>query len=210
MNIPNILTVLRILLVPAIVYLIVTGQVQLAFAVFVAAGVTDGLDGYLAKHFDWKTELGAYLDPLADKLLLVSIYLVLGLTGHIPVWLVIAVVSRDILIVGAVLLSWVLGREIHVQPLMISKVNTAGQIVLAALVLGDVGFELGLDTLTFVAVWITGGLTIISATAYLLSWVHDMAAYEPPPPRRRKRTRSSAGKKSSTVGTGRVERATGR
>ncbi|MGD9868077.1 MAG: CDP-alcohol phosphatidyltransferase family protein [Hyphomicrobiales bacterium] len=186
MNIPNTLTLIRILLVPLVVYMILTGQPHHAFWIFVAAGITDGLDGFLAKRFDWKTELGAYLDPLADKLLLVSIYVVLGLVSAIPVWLVIAVVSRDFLIVGAVLLTWVLGRDLRVQPLMVSKANTLSQIVLAALVLGDISFSLGLGNIIAYAIWLTGGLTIVSAGAYMLSWVHDMAVYEPPPRRRPK------------------------
>ena len=82
------------------------------------------------------TELGAYLDPIADKALLVSIYVTLGFAGHLPAWLVIAVVSRDILIVGAVLLSWMLSRPMSLHPILISKANTFSQIVLAGLVLG--------------------------------------------------------------------------
>ena len=76
------------------------------------------------------TELGAYLDPLADKVLIVSIYVALGITGAIPRWLVILVVSRDIMIVGAVMLSWLVGRPVAVKPLLVSKLNTAAQIVL--------------------------------------------------------------------------------
>lgn len=197
MNIPNSLTLIRILLVPLVVYLILTGESHVAFWIFIVAGVTDGLDGFLAKRFDWKTELGAYLDPLADKLLLVSIYIVLGLVSAIPVWLVIAVVTRDILIVGAVLLSWVLDRAVRVQPLMVSKANTLFQIVLAALVLGDISFSLGLGQIIAYLVWLTGGLTVVSAGAYLVSWIHDMAVYEPPPPPRRRRKASGPGRSGS-------------
>ena len=101
MNIPNSLTLGRLVLVPLIVWLIITHQIQAAFLVFLLAGLSDAADGYLAKRYGWDSELGAYLDPIADKALLVSIYVTLGLAGHLPVWLVIAVVSRDILIVGA-------------------------------------------------------------------------------------------------------------
>ena len=83
--------------------------------------------------YGWNSELGAYLDPIADKALLVSIYVTLGFAGQLPVWLVIAVVSRDILIVGAVVLSWMLSRPLSMQPLLISKANTFSQIVLAGL-----------------------------------------------------------------------------
>ena len=86
--------------VPVIFWLLLTGRTQLAFLIFVLAGISDAVDGYLAKRFDWRTELGAYLDPLADKLLIVSIYIALGVRGELPLWLIIMVVSRDILIVA--------------------------------------------------------------------------------------------------------------
>ena len=180
MNISNVMTVGRIFLVPLIMWLLIDGRMAAAFLVFVIAGISDALDGFLAKRFGWQTELGAYLDPVADKILLVSIYVVLGMSAHLPVWLVIAVVSRDVLIIGAVLLSWIIGRPVTVQPLLISKANTVGQIVLAALVLGDLGFTLGLSPLIAVIVWITGALTVLSAVAYLVTWLKDMAAYEEP------------------------------
>ena len=101
MNIPNALTLARIILVPLIVWLIISHEMATAFVLFLLAGLSDAVDGYLAKRFGWQTELGTYLDPIADKALLVSIYVTLGFTNHLPVWLVIAVVSRDILIVGA-------------------------------------------------------------------------------------------------------------
>ena len=103
-----------------------------------------------AKTFGWQTKLGAYLDPLADKLLIVSIFLALGVDGKLPLWLVIAVVSRDILIVMAVLLSWLMGRPCEIRPLIVSKANTVVQIVLAATVLADEGFNLGLGWPRFV------------------------------------------------------------
>ena len=84
MNIPNIITVFRIFLVPLVVWLMLDGRMQTAFILFVIAGLSDGLDGYLAKKYGWRTELGAYLDPLADKALLVSIFVVLGLFSHLP------------------------------------------------------------------------------------------------------------------------------
>ena len=96
MNIPNALTLARIILVPLIVWLIITHEMATAFVLFLLAGLSDAVDGYLAKRFGWQTELGAYLDPIADKALLVSIYVTLGFANHLPVWLVIAVVSRDI------------------------------------------------------------------------------------------------------------------
>ena len=156
------------------------GRMQIAFLLFVIAGISDGLDGYLAKKYGWQTELGAYLDPIADKTLLVSIFVVLGIFSHLPMWIVIAVVSRDILIVGGTLLSWMLARPVKVHPLLISKVNTVGQIVLAATVLGGLGFDLVMDNIILMLVWITGVLTIASAAAYMVNWMRHMTSYEEP------------------------------
>jgi cardiolipin synthase (CMP-forming) len=148
---------------------------------FLLAGLSDAADGYLAKRFGWHTELGAYLDPIADKVLLVSIYLTLGFTNHLPVWLVIAVVSRDILIIGAFILSWMLSRPVTVYPLLVSKANTFAQLVLASLVLAVLGLGLGLEPFVAVCIWITGALTILSATVYFWAWLKHMASYEPQP-----------------------------
>ena len=164
--------------VPVIFWLLLTGQNKIAFFVFVAAGISDAVDGFLAKRYNWSTELGSYLDPLADKLLIVSIFIALGVRGELPLWLVIAVVSRDILIVAAVLLAWLLDQRVRIKPLAISKANTLAQIVLAATVLADEAFTLGLDTSRLVLVWITGALTLLSLAAYLRAWFMHMAGYE--------------------------------
>jgi cardiolipin synthase len=177
-NIPNFITLGRIMSVPVIFWLLLTGQSKVAFFVFVAAGISDAVDGYLAKRFNWTTELGSYLDPLADKLLIVSIFIALGVRGELPLWLVIAVVSRDILIVTAVLLAWLLEQRVRIKPLAVSKANTLLQIVLAATVLADEAFALGLDTSRLVLVWITGALTILSLAAYLRAWFMHMTGYE--------------------------------
>lgn len=181
MNIPNSLTLVRIVLVPVVVWLIIDHEMTAAFLLFLLAGFSDAADGYIAKRYGWRSELGAYLDPIADKALLVSIYVTLGLAGHLPVWLVIAVVSRDILIVGAVVLSWMLSRPLTMHPLLISKVNTFAQIVLAGLVLAELGLGLGLEPVVKVLIWVTGALTILSAAAYFWAWLGHMAAYEPAP-----------------------------
>ena len=136
-NIPNFITLARVLSVPVIFWLLINDHSRIAFFVFVCAGISDAIDGYLAKRFNWTTELGAYLDPLADKLLIVSIYIALAVSREIPMWLVIAVVSRDILILLAVLLSWLLDHPVRIKPLAVSKLNTVAQIVLAATVLAD-------------------------------------------------------------------------
>jgi cardiolipin synthase len=180
LNLPNLITLLRVILVPVVFWLLITGQTELAFILFIVAGISDAADGYLAKTFGWQTELGAYLDPLADKLLLVSIFLALGVDGKLPLWLVVAVVSRDILIVAAVMLSWVLGNPVRIRPLIVSKANTVAQIVLAGTVLADEGFGLGLGWPRFVLIWLTGILTFASLAAYLHSWLRHMSGSESP------------------------------
>ena len=149
LSIPNLITLGRILLVPIVVWAIATpGAMWIAFVLFVAAGVSDAVDGFLAKRFDMTTELGAYLDPLADKALIVSIYISLGINEAIPRWLVILVVSRDILIVGGIMLSWVMGNPLKIKPLLVSKLNTVAQIMFACVVLGSLGFDIKADMLT--------------------------------------------------------------
>ena len=143
MSIPNLITLARILLVPVVVWAITSGEMRIAFLLFLAAGVSDAVDGFLAKRFGMATALGAYLDPLADKAMIVSIYVALGIAEAIPRWLVILVVSRDIMIVGAVMLSWLVDRPVTLKPLLVSKLNTVAQIVLALVVLGALAF--GLD-----------------------------------------------------------------
>ena len=116
MTLPNFITIGRLFLVPVIVWLLYQSLYPAAFFVFVLAGISDAVDGFLAKQFDLGSELGAYLDPIADKALLVSIYVVLGIIEHLPGWIVIIVVSRDVAIVGAVILSWLMNRRSRSSP----------------------------------------------------------------------------------------------
>ena len=178
MSIPNIITLGRILLVPFIVWAIASSQMEIAFAIFIIAGVSDGVDGFLAKRFHMQSEMGALLDPLADKALLVSIYVALGISADLPRWLVILVVSRDVIIVGAVIVSWLLDRPVPMKPLMISKINTVVQVTYAALALATLGFGLvlaPLDTILKVVVTLT---TLASVGAYLVEWVRHMGELE--------------------------------
>lgn len=175
---PNIITVLRLFLVPVIIWMIVANQLLAAFVVFLFAGLTDALDGFLARRFNWQTELGAYLDPAADKALLMGVYAVLGFYNHLPAWLVILVVSRDLLIIGAVMLSWLLNRTVAVHPLMISKINTTMQIGLAVLVLAEGGLQWGLGVYITPLIWVTGLTTALSAAIYLVIWMRNMARYD--------------------------------
>jgi cardiolipin synthase len=173
-TIPNVITILRFILVPGVVYALMSGQLDWAFAGFIVAGISDGVDGFIARQFDQRSELGAYLDPIADKLLLVSVFVVLGHMGELPLWLVIAVVSRDALIVGAVLLSYVMGNPVVVKPLFVSKANTTVQIMLAALVLGELAFGAALGNLRDALIVLAGLLTVASAAAYLVAWLRHM------------------------------------
>jgi cardiolipin synthase (CMP-forming) len=175
MNLPNIITIGRILLVPITVWLIISGAFSLAFVAFVAAGVSDGVDGFIARKFNQRSELGAYLDPIADKALLVSIYLSLGFLKFLPAWLVILVVTRDVLIVGAVVLAWVVDKPMPVAPSMASKVNTVGQIMLAGVVLGLLGLEIGVIPALYVGFTLVAVLTFGSGALYIRDWLLHMA-----------------------------------
>jgi cardiolipin synthase len=175
MSVPNLLTIARILMVPLLIWLIISGNFGFAFAIFVAAGITDGVDGFIAKNYDSVTELGAYLDPLADKLLLVSIYVVLGLQGFLPDWLVILVVSRDVMIVGAVILSWLVGKPVRMQPLILSKANTTVQITLAAMIIGALAFAEPHPVLILWGSVVVGFLTVVSGAQYMVNWIAHMA-----------------------------------
>jgi cardiolipin synthase len=175
LSIPNLITLGRILLVPIVVWAIATpGAMWIAFVLFIVAGVSDAVDGFIAKHFHMTSELGAYLDPLADKALIVSIYLTLGINNEIPSWLVILVVSRDILIVGGIILSWVMGNPLKIRPLLVSKLNTAAQLVYASVVLGSLGFDIEAATLDLVLMGLVAALTLLSVAAYVGEWVRHM------------------------------------
>jgi cardiolipin synthase (CMP-forming) len=178
LNLPNLITIGRILLVPVVVWAIAAGEMQIAFLVFLIAGVSDAVDGYLAKRLHMTSNLGAHLDPLADKALIVSIYIALGITEAIPRWLVILVVSRDILIVGGVMLAWFVGKPIQVKPVLVSKLNTAAQIVLASLVLGSLAFGLVSKPVEYAVMATVAALTFASIGFYVREWVLHMSASE--------------------------------
>ncbi len=175
MSVPNIITIARILAVPLIVWLIITGQMTAAFIIFIAAGLSDAVDGFIAKRFHAATTLGAYLDPLADKLLLVSIYISLGYLDILPLWLAILVVSRDFMIVGGLLLAWFMEKPMDIKPVFVSKANTAGQIILAGVALGLPGVGYPSMDLVLWGSFAVGILTVGSGAIYLLGWLRHMA-----------------------------------
>jgi cardiolipin synthase len=178
LSIPNLITLGRILLVPIVVWAIASGRMQLAFLLFLAAAISDAVDGFLAKRFGMKTELGAYLDPLADKILIVSIYVTLGITQVIPLWIVILVVSRDFMIIGAIILSWLVEMPVTIRPHTISKLNTAAQIVYACLVLASNGYQFNAEPLLTLVMALVAILTSLSVVFYLAQWVRHMNSAE--------------------------------
>jgi cardiolipin synthase len=178
LSIPNLITLARILLVPVIIWAITAGEMRIAFLVFLIAGLSDLVDGFLAKRFGMATELGAYLDPLADKAMIVSIYVALGIAGAIPRWLVILVVSRDIMIVSAVMLSWLVDKPVTLKPLIVSKLNTVAQILLALLVVATLAFQFDADLAIKALIGLTAVLTTLSIAFYLGEWVRHMNAAE--------------------------------
>src|SRR5262249_16191877 len=157
----------RILLVPLIVWLLVSQSYFIGFLVFIAAGISDGIDGFVARRFNMRTELGGFLDPIADKALLVSVYVTLGLLKEIPAWLVILVVSRDVIIVGAVVLSFVVAKPLVMRPLLVSKANTAAQVALAAGVLANLGLGLDVTSAISFGLLVVALLTVASAALYM-------------------------------------------
>jgi cardiolipin synthase (CMP-forming) len=178
LNLPNLITIARILLVPVVVWAIASHEMQIAFVVFLLAGVSDAVDGFLAKRFHMTSELGAYLDPLADKALIVSIYIALGITEAVPRWLVILVVSRDILIVGGIMLAVFLGKPMKVKPVLVSKLNTVAQIVFACLVLAALAFGFTAEVAERVIMGVVAVLTLASVGFYVREWMVHMSAAE--------------------------------
>jgi len=168
--VPNLLTLARIGLVPWLLVLLQEQEFVWSLAVFIVAGVSDGLDGFIAKRFDAKTKLGAILDPLADKALLVSAYVMLSVMQVIPFWLMVVVVFRDVVIVGGYLVMALFFGSVEMQPLKISKLNTVAQIAYIVIVLAALAFtvELGalLNWMNYF-VLITG---VASGGAYVYIW----------------------------------------
>jgi cardiolipin synthase len=175
MTIPNLITIGRLVLVPVVVVMISGGAWATAFALFVLAGVSDAVDGFIARRYGLRSELGAYLDPLADKALLVSIYVALSVVGVLPGWLAVVVVSRDVMIVAAILISRLMDRPVEIKPLFVSKLNTAAQIVFAALALATMAARADPGLIFLWGMFAVATLTVVSAAAYLARWLRHMA-----------------------------------
>ncbi len=181
MSLANLVTLGRLLAVPLVVWLILIGDMPATFWVFTIAGVSDAVDGYVAKRFDQRSELGALLDPIADKTLIVSLFVTLGLAGHLPNWLVIMVVFRDLLIIGGFLLALALSQPISWRPLLISKVNTALQLVLLAVLLGRLAFGFADRGAVVLLTYCVAVTTVLSGAGYLVRWGRGLAGVEAEP-----------------------------
>jgi cardiolipin synthase (CMP-forming) len=178
LNLPNLISLGRLLLVPLAIWLILRSRYGAAFWVFVIAGVSDGLDGFIAKHFDRRTRLGALLDPIADKALLVSVYVTLGWKNQLWTSLVILVVFRDVMIVGGFLLMQAFAAPKHYDPLYISKINTGLQIVLIAFVLARLGLGADWGDADVVLSSAVMATTILSGLSYILRWTRILSHSE--------------------------------
>ena len=179
LNLPNLISLGRLLLVPLAISLILEDSYWAAFWVFVVAGVSDTLDGFIAKRFDRRTRLGALLDPLADKVLLVSVYVTLGIAGQLWPWLVVLVVFRDLMIVGGFLLIQALAAMPKgFQPLFVSKINTGVQVAAVGYVLARLGLGAmpgPADLVLGMAVAVT---SVASGLIYLVQWARILARSE--------------------------------
>ncbi|HEX3863519.1 MAG TPA: CDP-alcohol phosphatidyltransferase family protein [Stellaceae bacterium] len=179
LNLPNLITLGRLLLVPVAVWLILEERYGAAFWVFIVAGVSDAADGYIAKRYDLRTRLGALLDPVADKLLLAGVYVTLGVAGQLPGWLVIWVVLRDVLIILGFVLVHTTTAPRDFGPLFISKVNTLAQIALVGFVLARLGLEVDAGPMTQTMIVLTAITTTLSGSSYLLRWARIWLRSEP-------------------------------
>ncbi len=169
MNIPNLLSLLRIVLVPVIVILLIQASFLKALIVFVLAGITDGLDGFLARVLHQKTVLGAYLDPLADKALIISSFVTLSILGVIPSWLSVIVISRDCIILVGIFILFVMDVSFVIRPTFLSKITTAFQLltVFMALTFLSLSIDFDIHIADDALCWLTAFFTIASGFNYI-------------------------------------------
>ena len=178
MNFANIITVIRLLITPIIIWLIFSNYFTLGLLFFVLSGFSDALDGFVAKKFNQKTILGSYLDPVADKTLIVSSILVLGYVGAIPSWLIILIVSRDLAILGAVIISWTVESSLKIEPIISSKINTFLQIFYIGLILLNLSYPSSIAGLSELILPVFSILiafsTLLSWFSYLILWLKSI------------------------------------
>ena len=177
MTVPNILTLSRILLTPLLMWFLVNRKMNQALVVFLVAGMTDVLDGFIARLFHQKSRFGAFLDPLADKFLLVSSFLILGRLGLIPLWLVLIVVIRDLVIVAGTIALYLFRVQVEIRPTSLGKLTTLTQLLTVLLALGSSLFQVSpWDRLV---VGITAMLSIASGVQYVRKGIDMMQCQQP-------------------------------
>ena len=165
-TIPNLLTIIRILLTPLFVIFLIREHFDLALLVFVVAGVSDGLDGFIARYFNQRTTLGAILDPIADKMLLIAAFVSLGVLSVIPNWLTVVVITRDVVILLGVALFSFQNIDFEINPSIVSKLTTVLQVVTVCLAL--LRFDrAGLAELQMLFFWVTAFFTVLSGLHYI-------------------------------------------
>jgi cardiolipin synthase len=179
LNLPNLITLARLLSVPVAIALLLETRYAAAFWVFIAAGISDALDGWIAKRFDRRTRLGALLDPAADKALLAGVCVTLALVGQLPIWFVVLVVLRDLLIVLGYALMRGSAAARHFGPLYISKINTLVQITLVGFVLARLGLGIEAGPSTRLLIAAAAATTVLSGLAYFVRWARILAGAEP-------------------------------
>jgi len=165
MTIPNLITILRVLLVPIFVIYIINDRTLGSLIIFVIASVSDALDGFIARVFHQKSDLGTYLDPLADKILLVTAYTTLAILKMIPPWLAVLIISRDVIILLGVLVLYLNRHPVKVHPSLLSKSTTCLQIATILMVLSN-GY-LNIEPIKIYTFWLTAGFTIASGLQYI-------------------------------------------
>jgi len=170
-HVPNVLTALRLLAAPLTGYLILIGDGVGALVMFALAGASDAVDGYLARKFSLTTRFGHYLDPAADKLLMLVVLLALLAIKAVPLWLAALIIGRDIAIVAVLLFSFLIGLPLRMQPLTIGKVSTVVQVLYICLLLFVLAFGLDVPRVTQLAAFVTGAVTLASWVAYGLVWL---------------------------------------
>ena len=174
LTIPNLITIARLICVPVLAWLMLEGRFAAAFWLFLIAGLSDALDGVIARWFAQHSDLGAWLDPLADKTLLVTAFAILTIVGMVPVWLFVLVVTRDLFIVSGVALAQWLRQPLTIKPAMVSKATTAFQTILVAMLMAKPGFDWQLPWLASSLIAVTAALTAASFATYAMVWFRHM------------------------------------
>lgn len=166
LTIPNVITIVRFAMVPGVVYLIVAGEWVMATILFALAAVSDAVDGIIARQWDQHSDLGAWLDPVADKALIIAASCTLAAVGLLPVWLVALIVLRDAAILGVVGLLGLVRRAPPIHPIALSKWNTGFQLVLAGWLLVSRAFGWPAEWLTQTLIGVVVVLTLLSSIGY--------------------------------------------